>query len=275
VTVSAALPEIVAAESVTSLGEVAGKVLVAGSHGGVLAACLGARAGAHALILNDAGLGKDRAGIAGLAWLEDFGVAAASVSHASARIGDGADMLVRGVISHANAFAALAGVRAGQACREAAERLCAAPAPRARPMACADGRYLLRASQPEVWGLDSIGMLEPRDAGCVLVIGSHGALHGGRPESALGVDARAAVFHDAGVGADRMGISRLVPLEARGIPAATVDFRSARIGDCRSMWESGVLSRVNGCAARLGARVGDSVHAFASLFLFDPSGFAR
>ena len=272
---NAALPEIVAAESVTSPGEVAGKVLVAGSHGGVLAACLGAHAGAHALILNDAGLGQDRAGIAGLAWLEDFGIAAASVSHASARIGDGADMLRRGVISHANIFAALAGVSAGQACREAAERMRAAPVPRAHPARCADGRYLLLGSQPEVWGLDSIGMLEPRDAGRILVIGSHGALHGGRPESALGVDARAAMFHDAGVGADHIGISRLVPLDARGIPAAAVDFRSARIGDARSMWQSGVLSHVNGCAVRAGARVGEAVQAFAALFLFDPVRLSR
>jgi len=269
------VPEIVAAESVTSLGEVAGKVLIAGSHGGVLAACLGAHAGAHALVLNDAGLGKDRAGIAGLAWLEGFGIAAASVSHASARIGDGADMLRRGVISHANVFAALAGVHPGQACREAAERLRGAPAPRARPAACAAGRHLLLTSQPEVWGLDSVGMLVPDDAGRVLVIGSHGALHGGRPESALGVDARAVVFHDAGVGADHIGISRLAPLEARGIPAATVDFLSARIGDCRSMWESGVLSHVNGCAARSGARVGEPVREFAARFLFDPIRFSR
>lgn len=44
----------------------AGKVLVAGSHGGIIAAHLGAKAGVHALILNDAGLGKDRAGIAAI-----------------------------------------------------------------------------------------------------------------------------------------------------------------------------------------------------------------
>ncbi|HXZ52631.1 MAG TPA: hypothetical protein VEH51_11580 [Burkholderiales bacterium] len=270
-----AAPGIVAAESVTSLGGVAGKVLVAGSHGGVLAACLGARAGAHAIILNDAGLGKERAGIAGLAWLEEFGIAAASVSHASARIGDGADMLRRGVISHVNVFAAFAGVRAGQACREAAERLRGAPAPRARPAACAAGRHLLLASQPEVWGLDSVGMLEPGDAGRVLVIGSHGALHGGRPESALGVDARAAVFHDAGVGADHIGVSRLAPLQARDIPAATVDFRSARIGDCRSLWDNGVLSHVNACAARSGARAGESVRAFAAHYLCDPTRSSR
>lgn len=259
--------EIATAESVTALGRVAGKVLVAGSHGGVIAACLGARAGAHALILNDAGVGKDGAGIAGLSWLESFGIAAASVSCTSARIGDGGDMLGRGIISHANAIASIAGVRAGQTCRDAAERLRGAPVARSRPQECGEGRYRLLTSRPEVWGLDSVGKLEPQDAGRVLVIGSHGALHGGRPESALGVDARGAVFHDAGVGADSAGISRLAPLDRRAIPAATVDFRSARIGDCRSMWESGVISHLNDAAMRSGARRGESVREFAERFV--------
>jgi hypothetical protein len=124
---------IAVADSVTTLGDVAGKVLVAGSHGGIVAAFLGASAGAHALILNDAGIGKDRAGVAGLAWLEAIGMAAAAVDCMSARIGDGADTLAHGVISHANRYAAACGVHAGQSCREAAELLRGAPAPHSKP----------------------------------------------------------------------------------------------------------------------------------------------
>ena len=53
---------IVVAESVTQLGpEVYGAVLVAGSHAGVIAAYYAARAGAWAVLLNDAGVGKDGA----------------------------------------------------------------------------------------------------------------------------------------------------------------------------------------------------------------------
>ena len=85
-------------------------MLVAGSHGGVVAAWYAAKAGARAVILNDAGIGKDEAGIAGLRWLEVIGMAAAAVSHASARIGDGADMLAHGTISHANTVANNLGV---------------------------------------------------------------------------------------------------------------------------------------------------------------------
>jgi hypothetical protein len=257
-------PQIAAIESVTQPGDVAGKVIVAGSHGGIIAAYLGAKAGAHALILNDAGLGRDRAGIAGLFYLEAIGMAAAAVDCKSARIGDGADMLARGVISHANAFAALCGVVAGQACRDAAECLRRAAEPKAEPPFCGEGRWRVAEGSPEVWALDSIGKLEAADAGRILVIGSHGALHGGRRDSALPVDAAAAVFNDAGVGADRIGISRLPALGARGIPAVAVDCMSARIGDGRSMWESGVILHVNAPAAALGATRGMAVQRFAA-----------
>ena len=247
----------------TRLSGVAGQVLVAGSHGGVIAAFLGAAAGVHALILNDAGLGKDRAGIAGLVYLEEIGMAAAAVDCMSARIGDGADMLARGVISHVNVFAALCGVVTGQSCRDAAERLRQAGAPRAALSPYAEGRWRISAGTPEIWALDSTGKVEPEDAGRILVIGSHGALLSGRRESALAVDAAAAVFNDAGIGADRIGISRLPVLAARGIPAATVDCMSARIGDGRSMWESGLLSHVNIVAAKMGVARGIHVQDFA------------
>ena len=241
----------------------AGQVLVAGSHGGIIAAYLGAKAGAHALVLNDAGLGKDRAGIAGLFYLEQIGMAAAAVDCMSARIGDGADMLARGVVSHANLQAAFCGVLQGQSCREAAARLRNAAPPHSAPPPYSEGRWQVHSSPPEVWALDSIGKLLPEDAGRILVIGSHGALLGGRRESALPVDAAAAVFNDAGVGADRIGISRLPVLGARGIPAVAVDCMSARIGDGRSMWDSGVILHVNAPAAGRGAARGMGVQDFA------------
>ena len=254
----------VTAESVTQLGDVRGRVLVAGSHGGIIAAYLGAKAGAHALILNDAGLGLDRAGIAGLAYLDELGMAAAAVDCRSARIGDGADMLARGVVSHLNVHAAVCGLVVGQSCREAAGRLRRALPPRKAPPPYEEGRWKVAEGPPGVWALDSIGKVLPQDAGRILVIGSHGALHGGRPDSALPIEALAAVFHDAGIGADRIGLSRLPVLDRRGIAAATVAGDSARIGDGRSLWATGVLSSVNTSGLALGARVGMAVRAFAA-----------
>ncbi|HEX6980915.1 MAG TPA: hypothetical protein VF342_16615 [Alphaproteobacteria bacterium] len=259
---------IIVVDSVTTLdGNHRDAVLVAGSHGGVIAAYLAAKAGARAAILNDAGVGLDGAGIAGLPYLAAIGMAAATVGHMSARIGDGADALARGIISHANEIAVRIGVHPGQKCAEAAARLRAGPRPHAPPPAYAEARFVLRAHAdgPQVWGLDSVGKVLPEDRGRILVIGSHGGLHGGRPETALPVEARAAVFNDAGGGADDAGLTRLPVLDARGMPAATVACMSARIGDARSMWETGILSHVNEAARTLGARPGQAVQEFVRL----------
>jgi hypothetical protein len=186
-------------------------------------------------------------------------MAAAAVAHTSARIAVGSDTLARGVISFANALAAALGVAPGTACRDAAERMRAAPMPTGRFAVQRELRVVLAAASDgtsAITGLDSIGGVLPSDAGSVLVIGSHGGLHGGDPASALMVAAAGALFHDAGGGRDDAGYSRLPVLEARGIAAVTVDYRSARIGDARSMWSTGVVSRVNAVAAARGIRTG-------------------
>jgi hypothetical protein len=251
-------------DSVTKLSaEDAGAVLVAGSHGGIYAAYLAAKAQARAVILNDAGVGRDDAGIAGLAYLERIGMAAATVDHRSARIGDGNDMLARGRISFVNATARALGCAPGQDCRAGAELLRRAAPPTGEAPAYAESRFLLRAGSPAVWGVDSNSLVRAEDAGQVVVTGSHGALLSGRPETAIGVAVLAAVFHDAGIGADRAGISRLPALDARGIAGATVAAASARIGDARSLWETGLLSAVNDLAAGRGAQPGMSVPDFA------------
>ena len=65
---------------------------------------------------------------------------------------------------------------------------------------------------------------------------------------------------------DGAGITRLVELDVRGLPAATVSHTSARIGDGRSMWDSGVLSHLNRSAEQAGARPGMRAPEFAALF---------
>ena len=76
--------EIVVADTATKLGPHAeGSVIVTGSHGGRYAAYLTLKAHPRAVIHNDAGIGKDDAGIAVLAMAEALGVAAATVSATS------------------------------------------------------------------------------------------------------------------------------------------------------------------------------------------------
>jgi hypothetical protein len=254
-------PAILIADSVTRLGpEHVGSVLVAGSHGGVYAACLAALAGSRAVILNDAGVGLDQAGIAGLAYLDGYAMAAATIGHDTARIGDGADMARRGIVSHVNAAAARLGCAPGQACLAAAERMTAAPLPASRPPALAETRHLLRDAPGEVkiWALDSASLVRPDDAGQIVLVGSHG---GGPPANALKADCRAAIFNDAGIGIDGAGIARLPVLDGRGIAAATVAAASARIGDGRSIWQTGIVSALNTGAAAAGGRVGMTAQA--------------
>jgi uncharacterized protein YunC (DUF1805 family) len=248
---------IVTADSITRIAEEArGAVVVNASHGGVYAAYLAAKLGVAAAIFNDSGVGRDEAGIGGLDYLQDLGIPAATVGHDTARIGDGADMLARGIVSHANPLAMGLGVRLGMACRDAAVALqLAEPGAKAPPEAI-EGEFLLVGETPQVWALDSASLVAPEHHDAIVLTGSHGGLLGGRPETALKYDVRAAFYNDAGIGIDEAGVSRLPALDRRSIAAATVSAASARIGDARSTYEDGILSRVNARAAALGLKSG-------------------
>ena len=100
-----------------------GAIVVSGSHGGASSGTFALELPLRAVFFNDAGVGKDEAGIAALAMLHERGVAAASVAHTSARIGDALDAWLHGVVSHVNDQALALGLRAGQSVRDAAERL--------------------------------------------------------------------------------------------------------------------------------------------------------
>jgi len=251
---------ILLADTATKLGPAAlDGVIVTGSHGGRYAAYLTLKACPRAVIHNDAGVGKDGAGIAVISMAQALGVAAATLSHASCRIGDAADMMARGIVSHANALAQALGVTAGMTGREAALRLLAARASGRQPAPVEEARRIVAnpAWHRRIVLIDSASLIAPADAGQIILTGSHGALVGGSPAMALRVDAFAAVFSDAGVGADAAGITRLPALEARSIAGLTVSAHSAHIGDAASLYAEGVVSHANATASRLGARPGE------------------
>lgn len=253
-------PDIVLADTATKLGpEARGAVIVTGSHGGRYAGYLTLKMHPRAVIHNDAGIGKDEAGIAVLAMSAALEVAAATASHASCRIGDAADMIARGRISRANAAAARLGIVPDMSCREAAHRLLAAQPSNRDPEPCGEARRLIQEPgwRRRIVLLDSASLVGPDDRGQIIVTASHGALLGGNPSMAVQVEAFAAIFHDAGVGIEGAGISRLPALDRRGIAGLTVSAASARIGDARSVWDTGIISHANEAAARLGARAGE------------------
>lgn len=237
--------------------EAFGGVIVCGSHGGLYSGYCVAKAAVRGAILNDAGVGRDQAGISGLPYLENLAMAASTVANTSARIGDPEDMHHRGVISHVNGPAAACGVEPGMSCREATELLAACAVVQLDPPKVSEGRRVLELGGGfRIVLVDSASMVGERDIGAVIVTGSHGGLVGGNPARAIKVDAAAAVFNDAGGGIESVGVGRLAPLNERGIPAFTVSAASARIGEAKSTLLDGIISAANQLAEKHGASVG-------------------
>lgn len=257
------MDDILVLDSATQLDANArGAVVVCGSHGGLYAAWLAANARVRAVMLNDAGIGKHSAGVAGVAWLGGLGIAACAVDYRSARIGDAADMLESGTVSMVNDVAAELGCLPGQPCRQVARRLMKNSTEPDDPEIPEIGETRLHISNTghrKVWALDSIALARADDKRTILVTGSHGGLLGGRRDDpVIDVDVFAAFFNDAGGGKDDAGFARLGVLDQRAIAGATVSCNTARIGDGRSTYDTGVLSRVNDIARRLELKEGMS-----------------
>jgi hypothetical protein len=115
---------IVLVDSITRLtGDDAGAVVVSGSHGGTSAAEFALAVPLTAVFFNDAGVGKDEAGVVGLRLLQQRGVAAGTVSHTSARIGDAQDAWDHGIVSRLNEAAAALGIAPGERLQDALNRM--------------------------------------------------------------------------------------------------------------------------------------------------------
>jgi hypothetical protein len=118
--------DVILMDSISSVSpEDVGSIVVSASHGGISSGEYATRHVLGACFFNDAGVGKDGAGIAALAMLDAIGVAGATLSHNTARIGDARDHWQNGVVSHVNHAAAAAGLAQGQRVQEAVGRLTA------------------------------------------------------------------------------------------------------------------------------------------------------
>jgi hypothetical protein len=98
----------------------AGHVVLTGSHGGLVGGRpeSALRVKAYGAVFNDAGICPDGSSTSRLPVLDDWGIAAALVSAASARISDGRSTYEDGVLSMVNERAKAAGGRVGMAARE-------------------------------------------------------------------------------------------------------------------------------------------------------------
>jgi len=251
-------------DSITDAGARArGRVIVSGSHGGLYPAYLASRAGAKAVVLNDAGGGLEAAGIAGVLALAEIGMAAAAAAHHSCRIGDARDALAHGSISAVNSVAESFGVRVGTTVADAGKLLGAAPLPSGSLPEIAETRRLsqLDGSNVDIVLADSASLVVKEDAGRIVITGSHGGLIGGDPTRALKAAAALGVFNDAGYGCGAAGTTRLPALDELGIAAVAVAHTSARIGDAASAWATGVISCANRTAHAAGMKIGEPLAA--------------
>ena len=106
---------IVIMDSITKVAaEDEGAIVISASHGGASSGEFALQVPLRLVFFNDAGIGKENAGISALAMLEAKNVAAGTTSHTTAKIGDSADMWDYGVISHLNEQAQDLGLTVGQ-----------------------------------------------------------------------------------------------------------------------------------------------------------------
>lgn len=111
---TAAGREVVLIDSITLVEIVdSGHMIVSGSHGGANVGEITLRYAPSLAVFNDAGIGKERAGVIALDMLDEHGIPALAVSHQSARIGDASDMWDNGVISALNGAAGRLGFKTG------------------------------------------------------------------------------------------------------------------------------------------------------------------
>lgn len=103
----------------------AGSLIVCGSHGGAISAAFALRHPPALVLFNDAGGGKSVAGRAAIGILDASGIACATFTHLSARIGDARDAWQSGVLGAVGRTAAVAGLESGQSVRQAVDVFCA------------------------------------------------------------------------------------------------------------------------------------------------------
>lgn len=228
-----------------------GHVVVAGSHGSEFAARYVARYLPFGVILNDAGKGKNNAGISGLPLLEAINILGATVDCMSARIGEGQDNYYSGIISAVNDKAKVAGVQVGMTVIEAAHMMLMAK----KSSKIAYTTFVIHEDDNgRIVLADSISQLNESDKGCVVVSGSHCAHT--TYDWVKNLELKGIFLNDAGKGKDGQGISGLPVYDHASIPAAAADCMTAMIGDARDAWENGRVSAMNKLAASLGIDLG-------------------
>lgn len=214
-----------------------------------------------AVFLNNAGIGKNQAGICGLPYYAAEGILACAVDHFSAEIGVAADTWESGIISHTNAIANEAGIQSGDSVKTAVAKISHRYSQPVSDLINENSESLpelkneiigkvdlKKQFHTQIHGVnitvaDSITFLDENNSGEIVVCGSHGGVSAGH--YAQKHHLKAVFFNDAGIGKNNAGIKSLESLSEAGILACTVDCMSAEIFNGRDMLENGVISVCN------------------------------
>ncbi|MDE2007803.1 MAG: hypothetical protein KGI51_14635 [Rhodospirillales bacterium] len=230
-------------------------VLVHGAYMAEAVAVSLLRRGLRGVVGVDAGIGRNDAGIAGLAVADEHGVPAASISVYSAEMCDGRSVWTEGVISRVNHAAAALGAAPGQGVPAAVEHMLRGAPGQKREVASRLPEAPLRLAGDErgaIWGCWSMSLIRaphPRDVFCVgtpvdTTMTVYMYRHGVRPAGVIG--------SDGGFGRAGMAVAGLGILERMGIPCAAVSHLSADLGDGASIYRDGRISAANRQAAAAG-----------------------
>ncbi len=211
-----------------------------------------------AVFLNNAGIGKNQAGISGLSYYEAANILACAVDHNSAEIGVARDTWESGIISHTNALALDAGIQIGESVQEAVERISNIINQSALNQQNKNAEILIeeksskvdlkKQSQTQIDGItitvtNSITFLNENNSGDIVVCGSHGGVSAGHYAQKHRL--KAVFFNDAGIGKNNAGVKSLDSLNDAGILACTVDCMSAEIFNGQDTLENGIITACN------------------------------
>lgn len=243
-----------------------GAVLVAASYAGVLCAKLMLAAKPRAVIGLDCGIGKDGAGIAGLWYYEALETPAAAADTNTCELGHGQDLWDHGVLSRVNECAQRLGVAPGMTARAAVDAIFTGAL---RPKAWDPARRLVVQTAPNgrsVVCTDSIAFALPEDRERNVLCT---AGHTGRSVLDYFLTYRpwGYICSDGGIGKNRSGLTALEPSAAAGVPGASVDAHTARMGDGQSTYFDGIISAMNSLAAAKGVKPGQPAREAARLML--------
>lgn len=237
-------------------------ILVCGSHcgGNSELAQHVKNCGVKAVFLNNAGIGKNQAGVRGLRYYEAENILACAVDHYSAEIGISRDTWESGIISHLTPQANAAGIQPGDSVKDAVAKIInivnqplssqnsASSETFAKNEETESKEDLKKQTQTQLDGVaitvaDSITFLNKNNSGDIVVCGSHGGLSAG--EYAQKYRVKAVFFNDAGIGKNNAGVKSLEALNDAGILACTVDCMSAEIFNGQDVLGNGTITVCN------------------------------